>query len=115
MKNSQKITIISLIMFSITSIGITFWYISDHILMNFDTKSIIKILSQVGLPAGVITTLMFLVVVFLLKRIKNLFLSTLSMALIFILFIFISYWFILHMIFYHIEDKESFVSSLFRF
>jgi uncharacterized protein with PQ loop repeat len=115
MKNSQKITIISLIMFSITSISITLWYISDHILMNFDTNSIIKILSQVGLPAGVITTLIFLMVVFLLKRIKNLFLSTLSMALIFILFIFISYWFILHMIFYHIEDKESFVSSLFRF
>lgn len=115
MKNSQKIIIISLIIFSITSIGITLWYINDHILINFDTNSIIKILFQVGLPAGVITTLIFLMVIFLLQKIKNLYASTLSMALIFILFILISYWFILHMIFYNIEDKESFVSSLFRF
>ncbi len=102
-------------MFSITSMSITLWYISDHILMNFGTNSIIKTLFQVGLPAGVITTLIFLIVAFLLKRIKNLFLSTLFMALMFILFMFISYWFILHMIFYNIEGKESFVGSLFRF
>jgi len=115
MKNYSKIIIISLILFSITSIGITTWYTSDHVLMDFDVHSIIKVLCQVGFPAGVITTLIFLIVIFFTRKIKNLFLLTLFMSLVFILVIFISYWFILHMIFYHIEDKESFISTLFSF
>jgi uncharacterized protein with PQ loop repeat len=115
MKKPQKLIIISLSMFVITALGITLWYINDHMLLKFDAKSILAVLLQVGLPAGIITTLIFLLVVFCLKKIKNPFLITLVMSLIFIAFVMISYWFILHMIFYNIEDKKSFISQLLDF
>lgn len=115
MKNPQKLIIISLIMFVVTALGITLWYINDHILLKFDTKSILMVLPRVGMPAGIITTFIFLLVVFCLNKIKNSFIITLVMSLIFIAFVMISYWFILHMIFYNIEDKKSFISQLLDF
>ncbi|MDQ0968622.1 uncharacterized protein with PQ loop repeat [Flavobacterium sp. W4I14] len=115
MKDSQKLITISLIMFVVTALGITLWYINDHILLKFDAKSILMVLPRVGLPAGIITTLMFLLVVFSLNKIKNPFIITLVMSLIFIAFVVISYWFILHMIFYNIEDKKPFISQLLDF
>ncbi|MDQ0636519.1 uncharacterized protein with PQ loop repeat [Pedobacter sp. W3I1] len=115
MKNSQKIIIISLIMFIVTAIGISLWYINDHILLKFDAKSILMVLPRVGLPAGIISTTIFLLVVFCLNKIKNPFIITLVMSLIFIAFVVISYWFILHMVFYNIEDKKSFISQLLDF
>lgn len=115
MKNSQKLIIISLIMFIVTAIGISLWYINDHILLKFDAKSILMVLPKVGVPAGIITTLIFLLVVFCLTKIKNPFIITLVMTLIFIALVGISYWFILHMIFYNIDDKKSFISQLLEF
>lgn len=102
-------------MFAVTSTGITLWYISDHILMKSDASSIVKVLSQVGLPAGIITVIIFLLVVFCLKKIKNPFLITLTMSLVFVLFVFLSYWFILHMVFYEIDGKEPFINGLLQF
>jgi len=112
MKDSPKLITISLIMFIVTALGITLWYINDHILLKFDAKSILMVLPRVGVQAGIITTLMFLLVVFCLNKIKNSFIITLVMSLIFIVFVKISYWFILHMVFYNIEDKKSFICQL---
>jgi uncharacterized protein with PQ loop repeat len=112
MKNAQKL-IIGLILFAITAVGITIWYISDHILTEFNVHSVLKVLAQVGSIAGIIVALIFLLVVCCLQKIKNPYLITLVMSLIFMLFVFISYWFILHMIFYEMNDKQSFISQLF--
>jgi uncharacterized protein with PQ loop repeat len=56
MKKPQKLIIISLSMFVVTALGITLWYINDHMLLKFDAKLILMVLPRVGLPAGIITT-----------------------------------------------------------
>lgn len=112
MKNAQKL-IIGIILFAITAVGITIWYISDHILTEFNAQSVLKILAQIGSIAGIIVALIFLLVIYCLQKIKNPYLITLVMSLIFMLFVFICYWFILNTIFYEINGKQSFINQLF--
>jgi uncharacterized protein with PQ loop repeat len=72
MKKPQKLIIISLSMFVVTALGITLWYINDHMLLKFDAKSILAwYCLRVGLPAGIITTFIFLLAVFCLKQNKE--------------------------------------------
>ncbi len=114
MENVKKLVLLSLFVFSVFSISITFWYMSIEFSANSDVSTIIKNFIQIGILAGVISVLIFLLVIFLFKKIKNPFLLTILIVLILILFLIISYWYVLNMIYYSLDQSQPFLIKFFR-
>jgi hypothetical protein len=112
MKNIPKLILISLLMFILSTIGMTYLYVLFDNLMEINLKNILTILIQVGLIGGIIFTIIFLLIYYLIKRIKNIWLLTISLIGFFIFFIFLAYWFFLAMMYYRLEDSQSFLSIL---
>lgn len=113
MKNTQKLGLVSLFIFILSTIGVSYWYISDHT-VDLDFQNIIKIASNVGWVGGMIPTITFLIIYFLVKKVKNVWLLSFLLISFIILLILLIYWFFLTMIFYDVKGSESFIGS-FRF
>lgn len=112
MKNIRKLVLISLLVFIISTIGVTYLYVLFDSLMELSSKSIIKILTQIGLIGGIILTIVFILIYYLIKKIKNIWLLTLSLIGLLVFLVFITYWFFLAMMYFRLEDSQSFLSIL---
>lgn len=112
MKNIPRLVLVSLLIFVLSTIGMTYVYILFDSLTELSQNNITKILIQVGLTGGVIITIIFILIYYLTKKIKNNWLLTISFIGISIFLLFISYWFFLAMMYYRLEDSQSFLSIL---
>jgi len=112
MNNIQKLVLISLLVLIISTISMTYLYILFDDLMELNLKTIIKIVTQIGLVGGIILTSIFVLIYYLIKRIKNIWLLTLTLIGLFFFLIFLSYWFFLAMMSFRLEDSQSFFNIL---
>ena len=112
MKNNPKLVLISLVVFIFSTIGMTYLYILFDSLTEINLKNITRILTQVGLIGGMIFTSIFILIYFLIKKIKNIWLLTISFIGLFIFIIFLAYWFFLAMMYFSFKESRSFLSIL---
>jgi hypothetical protein len=112
MKNISKFVLISLSIFILSTIGMTYFYILFDSLTVLNLKNVTRILIQVGLIGGIIFTTIFTLIYYLIKKIKNIWLLTISFIGLFIFLIFLAYWFFLAMMYFRLEDSRSFLSIL---
>jgi hypothetical protein len=114
MKTTYKLTLSSILILIISTIGITYWYISDHPahLLSIRIQSIINIAINIGLVGALIPTFLFLIIYFLIKKIKNIWLLSFLIIILIGVVIAIVYWFFLNVIFQDFNHPESF---LYRF
>ncbi|WP_375605674.1 hypothetical protein [Flavobacterium davisii] len=99
--------------FIISLIGFTYWFFSDHTI-EINLKNIFKASLQVGLIGAILPTLTFLMIYFLINKIKNIITLTLSIIALIVFAIILFYWFFITMLFYDINGNEWFIES-FRF
>ena len=113
MKTTYKLIFFSILIFIISTIGITYWYISDHLahLLSIRIQSILDIAINIGLVGALIPTLLFLIVYFLIKKIKNIWLLSSLIIVLMGIVIAIVYWFFLSMIFQDFDNPQSFLKS----
>lgn len=114
MKNSKKLVLISFVLFILGTIGMTYLYFLFDSLMELNLKNITKIVTQVGVVGGTVFTTIFMLTYYLIKKIKNIWLLTISFIGLFIFIIFLAYWFFLAMMRFSLEDSKSFLSILFQ-
>lgn len=113
MKKNRKFIIICLSIFLLLTIGIASWYIlSLNYLEEYDLKSIIKIVTQIGLVGAIIPSLTISLIYYLLIKIENKLLLLFLIIILIIFLIFQIYCITLNLFFYHISDSKSFLSSL---
>ncbi|SPE76555.1 hypothetical protein FLACOL_00537 [Flavobacterium columnare] len=110
-KNIQKTIIICLTVFIITITGMSSWYILLHRSVELNISNIIKIIIQVGLLSAIIPYTIFVLIFFLVKKIKYKWLLSFLILTLFVIFIFALYCTTLAMVFYHLDDPKSFFQS----
>jgi len=111
MKTTYKIIFLSILILIISTIGFTYWYISDHLLSNLSAiriQSVIDIAIQIGLVGALIPTFSFLIFYFLIKRINNKWLLFLLIIILITSIIAAIYWFILCAIFHEFNNPILF-------
>lgn len=118
MKSINKLIFYSILILITSTIGITYWYISDHLLADLSDiriQLIIDILIQIGFIGGLIPTFSFLTAYFLIKKIKNIWLLSLLIIILIGLVIAVVYWFVLCAIFYNFDNSQSFLKTFLGF
>ncbi|KIA97021.1 MULTISPECIES: hypothetical protein [unclassified Flavobacterium] len=113
MKSTYKLILYSIIIFVISTIGITYWYVSDHLLSDMSAmpmKSLMNISIYIGLVGALIPTFSFLIIYFLTRKIKNKWLLSLVLIILFAVVLAIVYWFVLCAIFQDHDNPQSFIS-----
>lgn len=119
MRTVNRIILYSLLIFIVSTLGITYWYIAGHLeydAINFkffkvgdiQFKSLIDVIVQIGFVGALIPTFLFSIIYFLKMRMKNV---GLFYILAFISIVFASvlvYQFILYTIFHHFGTPISF-------
>ena len=103
MKNYYKLISYCFIILIISTLGITYWYVSDHLLSNFSSihfSSLVDIIIQIGLVGALIPTFSFLIIYFLIKKVKNKGLLSFFVIILIAIIIALVYWFVLCMIFH---------------
>ncbi|OOV19206.1 hypothetical protein [Flavobacterium sp. LM4] len=112
MKTIYKLIFYSTLILIISDIGITYWYISDHLLSDvsaMDTQSIMNIAINIGIVGGLIPTFSFLILNFLIKKIKNIWLLAILIIILIALVIAIVYWFVLCAVFQDSDNPQYFL------
>lgn len=112
MKTIFKPILYCIFIFIITTIGITDWYISNHLLSNLSeisTQSIIDISLQIGLVGALIPTISFFLVYIAFNWINSKLLRGFLIISVIILTIITIYMFILYMTFYEFNTPIQFV------
>ena len=113
MKNIQKLVLVSLLIFFLLTIGIASWYIlSLNYLEEYNLKSIIKIVTQIGLVGAMIPSLTISLIYYLLIKIKNKLLLLFLVIVLIVFLIFQIYFITLNLFFYDINGSKSFLKSL---
>jgi hypothetical protein len=112
MKTTYKLILFSILILIISTIGITYWYISDHPahLLSIRIQSIIDIAINIGLVGALIPTFLFLIIYFLIKKIKNILLLSFLIIILIAVAIAVVYWFVLCLIFQDFDDPQSFLN-----
>ncbi|SPE76557.1 hypothetical protein FLACOL_00539 [Flavobacterium columnare] len=119
MKNIYKPILYSLLILVVSTIEITYWYISDHLEYNpieykfykvsdIQIQSLIDVILQIGFVGGILPMFLFLIIYFLKIKIKK---TWLFFFLIFILIAFfpiLTYKFILYTIFHDFKNPITF-------
>lgn len=116
MKTTYRLILYSVLILVISTIGITYWYISDHLLSDLSsmrTQFVLDIAIYIGLVGSLIPTFSFLILYFLVKKIKNTGLLGLFIAILIILVIAIIYWFILCAVFQDLDNPQYFLHNFF--
>mgnify|MGYP003451550113 CR=1 FL=1 len=111
MKNNTKLVLISLLIFVLSTIGMTCWYISLHKSVVLNIENITKIVAQVGLFSAIIPSTTFTLIYFLIKNLKSKWLLSFLVIFLFVFFILVIYSITLVMVFYHLDDSKSFLKS----
>lgn len=115
MRKSKKPAIISIIVFVLSVAAASYWYIVLHYYREHDLKNISTIITQVGLVSGAVTTLIFILINLVVKKIKDKGLRAFLVALLVISFIVFVYHLTLNMVFYHTDSPKTFLQSLLEF
>lgn len=110
MKKNLKLVLFSLIIFILSTIGASYWFTTLHT-VDANFEHIIKIILQVGIVLGIIPTITFLMIYYLIKKVKNVWLLSFLLIGLIILLITLIYWVFLTTIFYDIDGSESFIGS----
>jgi uncharacterized membrane protein len=113
MKTIYKLILYSSLILILSTIGITYWYISDHLLSDVSamhTQSVINIAIHIGIVGSLIPLFSFLIIYFLIKKIKNIWLLSLLIIILIALVIAIVYWFVLCAIFQDFDNPQSFLN-----
>ena len=90
-----------------STIGITYWYISIDSSQNLSIKKIFTIVTQISLIGALITTLSILLIHYLTKKIKTIWLLSCLLFILAVIFIFLAYWFIIYMFNFELNEAES--------
>lgn len=117
MKTIYKLIFYSTLILIISNIGITYWYISDHLLSTvsaMDIQSIMNIAINIGLVGSLIPTFSFLILYFLIRKTNYIWLLTIFIIILIALVIAIVYWFVLCVIFQDSDNPQYFLNSFFR-
>lgn len=115
MGKSRKTVIISIIVFVLSVAAASYWYIQLHYYREHDLKNISTIITQVGLISGAITTLIFVLINQVIKKVKDKGLRAFLVTLLIIIFIVFVYHLTLNIVFYHTDSQQSFIESLMEF
>ena len=102
-----KLIFYSILLFIISSFGIVYWYISNHLLSNMSNvqvQSIIDIYIQIGIFGGLIPSISFLILSLIIKNIRSGLVGTLFIFVFIIVVILITYYFILYMTFHEFKN-----------
>ncbi|OUL60536.1 hypothetical protein [Flavobacterium sp. AJR] len=113
MKTTYKLILYSILILIISTIGITYWYVSDHLLSHMSSMSmrvLIDIAIYIGLAGAFIPTFSFLIIYFLIRKVKNKWLLSLLLIILFAVVLAIVYWFVLCAIFQDHDNPQSFIS-----
>jgi hypothetical protein len=113
MKTTYKLILFSVLILIISTIGITYWYISDHPahLLSIRIQSIVDIAINIGLVGALIPTFLFLIIYFLIKKTKNIWLLSFLIIILIAVAIAVVYWFVLCVIFQDFDDPQSFLNK----
>ena len=119
MKTIYKLILNSILIFIISTIGITNWYISDHLDYNaldhkfykvsdIQIRSLIDIIIQIGFVGGILPLILFLIIYFLKIKIKNTGLFSFLIIVIIAFSLVILYQFVLYAIFHEFNTPIQF-------
>lgn len=113
MKNTLKLFKVSLIIFAIVTLSMMCLYFLLHrFAAVYNLKYFTDVITQVGIIAAIIPTLIFILIYYLLNTKFNKLLLTFLIFILFILLLFSIYVITLNMVFYHLNDSKSFYYSL---
>ncbi len=115
MKNPKRLALFSIIIFIVSTAAASYWYIQLHYYREHDLDNLSTIITQVGLVSGAITTLIFVLISQVVKRIKDKGLRSFLVVILVIFFIVFVYHLTLNMVFYHTDSTQSFIGSLLEF
>jgi hypothetical protein len=119
MKATYRLILYSVLILIISTIGITYWYISDHLLSDLSSsvsiQFILNITIYIGLVGSLIPILSFLILYFLIKKIKNRGVLSLLIIILIVFIIAIRHWFIFCTIFYDPDNPQYFLYGFFGF
>ena len=102
MKTVYKLIISCILIFIVSTICLTYWYISDHLISNVSdvqTKSVKDIIIEIGVIGAIIPTLLFINIYILKIKVKRVWLFSFLTSILIAFGIITSYRFILYMIF----------------
>lgn len=108
---TSKLILYSILLFVISSFGVTYWYISNHLLSNISNlqvQSVIDIYIQIGIIAGLIPSISFMLYSIIIKDIRSRIVQILSVFVLIIVDIIILYYFILYMTFHEFKNPILF-------
>lgn len=113
MKNSRKLVLISLSIFVLSTIAMSCLYFLLHrFAAVYNFKYITTVITQIGLIGGFIGAITFLIIFYLTKKVKNIWLLSFLFIVLIIFLIFLVYCFFVTIIFYDIDGSKSFLGSL---
>lgn len=111
MKTVYKLIISCILIFIVSTICLTYWYISDHLISNVSdvqTKSIKDIIIEIGVIGAIIPTLLFINIYILKIKVKRVWLFSFLTSILIAFGIITSYRFILYMIFHEFNTPIQF-------
>ncbi len=114
MKKIYKLILYSILILIISTIVITYWYISNHLLSDLaeiSTQSIIEISIEIGLVGALIPTISFILIYIAVKMIRNKLIMAFIIITLTVLFFLTIYMFILYMTFHEFNTPIQFIPN----
>lgn len=111
MKGTTQFIFFNLLIFILSAIGITYFYISNHLLSDcseIQTKSIIDIFLQIGCIGALLPTIFFSLISLAIKKISNKATVYFVVIFLFVLLIIAAYQFIMYMTFHEFVSPIQF-------
>lgn len=111
MKSTKQFIFLNILIFLSSAIGITYFYISNHLLSDFSeiqAKSIIDIFLQIGCVGALIPAIFFMLISLSIKKIANKATVYLVVIILFVLLIIAVYQFIMYMTFHEFASPIQF-------
>ena len=113
MKNTQKLLLILLFIFVVSTFIMTCFYFFFHSFATvYSLKHIADVVSQIGMIASILPTIVVFLIYYSVKKIKSKLLLSCSIIILIIFLLFVIYWHSLNMMFFQLEDSKSFMESL---
>ena len=111
MKNSSKLFLNSIYIFIFCLIGMSSLFCLLHRSQELNIAKVFKIISSIGLVSSLIPTIIFIFIYYLLKTLHNKLARIIIIVVLLLILLFSLYNLTLAMVFYHLEDKKSFLES----
>lgn len=111
MKNTKLLILINIILFIVAAIGISYFYISNHLLSNIseiESGSVIDIFLQIGCVGAVLPVISFTLIILSVKKITNKLVLLFTLLAVALLTIVALYFFIMYMTFHEFPTPVQF-------